>query len=339
MASVFKKGKMNNPCNYRPISVIPTVAKIFEKIVCDQPYNYLNENNLLTSCQSGFRSLHSTLTALIETTNNWSFNIDDGLLNGVVFIDLQKAFDTIDHSILVRKLCNYGIDQTSLRWFRSYLSDRTQKCSVNGHLSNAASVSCGVPQGSNLGPLLFLIYINDLPNCLSVASPNMFADDTNITVAADSLTELENKINLDLENLNRWLVANRLSLSVAKTEFMVIGSHQRVRASGNEEINVEISGKSITRVHKVKSLGLLIDEHLTWKDHVVKKISKAIGALKRVRPFISVKTALQSYHALIRPYFDYCSSVRGDFAPLHNSKLHRRTTVQNLTMIDNTWKL
>ena len=105
----------------------PTVAKISEKIVHDQLYNYLNENKLLTSCQSGFRTLHSTLTALIETTNNWSVNIDDG----VVFIDLQKAFDTIDHSILVRKLCNYGIDQTSLRWFRSYLSDRTQKCSVN----------------------------------------------------------------------------------------------------------------------------------------------------------------------------------------------------------------
>ena len=140
----------------------------------------------------------------------------------------------------------------------------------------------------------------------------MFADDTNITVAADSLTELENKINIDLENLNRWLVANRLSLSVTKTKFMVIGSHQRIRVSENDEINVEINGKSITRVHKAKSPGLLIDEHLTWKDHVdevVKKISKAIGALKRVRPFISVKIALQIYHALIRPHFDYCSSV------------------------------
>ena len=139
----------------------------------------------------------------------------------------------------------------------------------------------------------------------------MFADDTNITVAADSLTELDNKINLDLKNLNRWLIAKRLSLSVTKTEFMVIGSHQQIRASGNEEINAEINGKSITRVHKVKSLGL-IDEHLTWKDHVdevVKKISKAIRARKRVRPFISVKTALQISHALIRPHFDYCSSV------------------------------
>ena len=160
------------------------------------------------------------------------------------FIDLQKAFDTIDYCILVRKLCNYAIDQISLSWFKS--------CLV--HLFNAASVSFGVPQGSNLGPLLFLICINDLPNCLSVASTKMFVDDTNITVAADSLSELENKINVDLENLNHWHVANRLSLSVAKTEFVVIGSHQRIRASGNEEINVEINGKSITRVHKVKSL-------------------------------------------------------------------------------------
>ena len=229
---------MNSPCNYRPISVILTVAKIFEKIVYDQLYNCLNENNLLISYKSGLRSLHSALTTLIETTNNWSVNIDDGLLNDVVFIDLRRAFGNVDHSILVRKLCNYGIDQTSLSWFKSYPSDRIQKCSVNGHLPNAASVSRGVPQGSNLGPLLILIYINDLPNFLSVASPKMFAEDTNIIVASDSLTELENKINLDLENLTRWLVTNRLSLSVAKTEFMVIGSHQRIRASGNEEMNV-----------------------------------------------------------------------------------------------------
>ena len=190
---------------------------------------------------------------------------------------------------------------------------------MNGHLSNPASVSVGVPQGSNLGPLLFLIYINDLPNCLSVVSPKMFADDTNITVAAVSLTEVENKINLDLGNLNRWLVANRLSLSVTKTEFMVIGSHQRVRTSGNEEIN----GKSITRVHKVKSLGLSIDEHLTWKDHVDEIVKKAIGALKRVKPFISVKTALQIYHALIRPYFDYCTSVWGECSVTLCDKLQK----------------
>ena len=148
----------------------------------------------------------------------------------VIFIDLKKAFDTIDHSVLIRKLHKYGVDRSSLKWFESYLCDRSQKCSINGHLSNIAPVSCGVPQGSNLGPLLFLVYINDLPNCLSLASPRMFADDTNITFAASTMADLENVINSELRNLNCWLVTNKLSLNIAKTEFMVIGSNQRVHA-------------------------------------------------------------------------------------------------------------
>ena len=177
---VFKKGEKSDLNNYRPISVIPVVSKVFEKIVYDQPYQYLNDNQLLSSCQSGFRSLHSTLTALLEATNSWSVNIDNGFLNGVVFIDLKKAFDTINHEIILRKLSYFGADQATDKWFQSYLSNRTQRCNVNGNLSTASTVTCGVPQGSILGPLLFFMYINDLPNCLRVAAPRMFADDTSI---------------------------------------------------------------------------------------------------------------------------------------------------------------
>lgn len=128
------------------------------------------------------------MTALLETTNDWSVNIDKGMLNGVIFIDLQKAFDTIDHKILLMKLEQYGLDECSLKWFNSYLSSRTQSCNVNGNLSTPCAVSYGIPQGSNLSPLLFLIYINDLPNCLSNASPRMFADDTNITLSVESIS-------------------------------------------------------------------------------------------------------------------------------------------------------
>ena len=160
--------------NYRPISAISVVAKIFEKLIFEQLYEYLNNNDLIAASQSGFRPLHSTLTALMEATDKWSINIDNGLLNGVIFIDLKKAFDTIDRTILLRKLQMYGVEQNGIKFFESYLSNRSQRCCVNGELSDAVKITCRVPQGTNLGPLLFFIYINDLPNCLKRASPRMF---------------------------------------------------------------------------------------------------------------------------------------------------------------------
>ena len=156
-------------------------------------------------------------------------NIDNGFINGVIFIDLKKAFDTIDHMILLSKLARYEVDQKALKWFDSYLSDRHQKCLVNGELSGAlAVVTCGVPQGSLIGPLLFLISINDLPNCLSKAVPRMYADETNISIAASSSSELESVLNGELINLYEWLRVNRLSVNIAKTELMLIGSRQRL---------------------------------------------------------------------------------------------------------------
>ena len=308
---VFKKGVKSDLNNYRPISVIPVVSKVFEKIVYDQLYQYLNDNKLLSSCQSGFRSLHSTLTALLEATNSWSVNIDNGFLNGVVFIDLKKAFDTIDHEIILRKLSYFGADQATIKWFQSYLSDRTQRCNVNGSLSTTSNVTCGVPQGSILGPLLFLMYINDLPNCLRDAAPRMFADDTNITLSAKTVADLKLAVTSELNNLTCWLRANRLSLNVAKTELMIIGSRQRLH-SQCDEIDICIDEKMIKRVDHTKSLGLTIDAQLSWSKHVeeiCKKASSAIGGLKRVRPFISKDLTVQIYNALILPYFDYCSPV------------------------------
>ena len=143
---ISKKGKKNDLNNYRPISGFQTVAKILEKNGYEQLFSYFNDNNLLTFCQSGFRSFHSTLTALTEATNSWSVNIDNGLLNGIVFLDLKKAFDTIDHSIILRKLQFYGIEQESLRWFQSYLDDRKQVCCVNGHMSICDQRSYGGAQ-------------------------------------------------------------------------------------------------------------------------------------------------------------------------------------------------
>ena len=309
---IFKNGNKTDPNNYRPISVISLVAKIFEKLIHDQIYEYLNKNNLLANCQSGFRPQHSTLTAMLEASNSWCINIDQGLLNGVIFIDLKKAFDTLDHEILIRKLSMYGFDRNSVRWFESYLSSRTQVCNVNGYLSNAREIKLGVPQGSLLGPLLFLLYINDLPNALCEGQPRMYADDTSISFTAPHKSGLQSVINEDLKNVNVWLKANKLSLNVAKTEFMVIGSRQRLMVNSDAVIHIHIEDKEIKQVETSKSLGLTIDETLGWSKHVMnisKKISAAIGALKRIRSFIDQKSANTIYKALIEPHFSYCAAV------------------------------
>ena len=256
--------------------------------------------------------MHSTTTALLETTNNWSINIDNGLLNGVLFIDLKKAFDTIDHEIILRKLANYGVDPNALRFFASYLCNRSQKCTVNGALSSVSKLTCGVPQGSILGPLFFLIYINDLPNCLDKSCAKMFADDANITVPGCTFAELEQATNSELTNLYSWLKANKLSLNIAKTEFMVVSSRQKFLAENCSELNIRLDNQPISRVEHAKSLGLIIDDRLSWSNYIkelCRKISSAIGALRRIRSLVSQSTAVQIYNALIQPHFDYCAPV------------------------------
>ena len=198
------------------------------RIVYDQLYAYLEEHSIICKYQSGFRSTHSTVTALLEATDTWAYNIDRGKINAVVFLDLKKAFDTVDHKMLLSKLSHYGICGNAYNWSKSYLENRTQLCSINGSLSKNRSLTCGVPQGTILGPLLFLLYINDLPNCLSNCESRMYADDTHLTYAGDCVDNLQLYLNQDLDNVHDWLRANKLTLNMTKTEFMLIGSRQRL---------------------------------------------------------------------------------------------------------------
>lgn len=175
--------------------------------------------------------------------------MDRKLFNLVVLFDLKKAFDTVNHDILLRKLELYGITGNALSMIQSYLSDRRQKCQLDNVMSSERHVKCGISQGSILGPLLFLIYINDLPECLNYATPRLFADDTNLTVAGNTVDEIELAMNEDLDCIKEWLLANKLSLNVAKTEFIVIGANKKLKSLNNNQPSIKIvrlrSNKSI----------------------------------------------------------------------------------------------
>ena len=196
---------------------------MFERLVTKQLKTHLETNNLIVKQQAGFREKHSTQTSLLNVTNQWYMNMDKGCLNGIIFLDLKKAFDCVDHSILLKKMHFYGIKGNALSWFRSYLTNRIQLCKIDQTFSHRKIVKCGISQGSALGPILFLLYINDLPNCLSSCSANMFADDTNISTNGKNSSELEERLNTDLENIHQWLIANRLTLNMQKTEYMIVG--------------------------------------------------------------------------------------------------------------------
>ena len=320
---LYKNGQRNIPGNYRPISVLPAISKIMERILYDQLYDYLTKFELLSDSQFGFRKFHSTASALLDCTNDWYVNLDRKMFNLVVLIDLKKAFDTVDHQILLRKLELYGIKGQALTLLKSYLTNRKQKCQIKNSFSSERLIKCGVPQGSILGPLFFLLYVNDLPQCLNKTKPCLFADDTNLTASGDSITDVEIAVNSDLENLRKWLIANKLSLNVAKTEFMLIGSKQKI---SNSHPNVVIENKQIKQVYECKTLGVTVDQHLSWKsntENICKKITAGISAIRRVKPFVDKETLISIYNDIVRPYFDYCCEVWDVFGETQSKRLQK----------------
>lgn len=306
------KGAQTDACNFRPISVIGHIAKLFEKEVQSQLVNYLIKYDMITLDQSAYRQFHSTVTCLHTSIDEWLQNIEDKLCTGVCFLDISKCFDTINHTILIEKLSKYGIKEKELIWFKSYLTDRQQIVRYKNDTSKALSLNIGVPQGSTLGPLLFMLFVNDLPLFVTDGRCSMFADDTIVYCTDTNVEDLTAKLNSCVNNLSEWYKCNKLVLNVNKTNCMIINSS--VTDLDRETFEVTLSDIRIENVTSNKYLGVTIDETLTFKNHInelVKKISSKIGWLSRLRHIVSRQILELTYKVYIQPLFDYACTVWG----------------------------
>ena len=322
---LFKAGDRSLFTNYRPISILPCFSKFLEKVVYNRLYNYLSKLEILCDNQFGFRKNHSTSLALIDLYEKISLALDRNEHAVGVFLDLSKAFDTVDHNILLDKLEHYGIRGVALDWVRSYLSNRLQFVQFNGQCSSPQTICCGVPQGSILGPLFFLLYINDLNNVSTLVELILFADDTNLFMSHKDPVYLAASLNSELNKLSTWFKANKLSLNLKKTNFMLFKPRQK---KYHFPLQICINEQRIEQVKETAFLGVVLDEHLSWKLHisqVARKISKSIGVINRARFFLPKPCLKTLYYCLVYPYLHYCIIVWGS---TYKTNLRRLVSLQ-----------
>ena len=282
---------------------------------------FLNELELIYSNQYGFRKKQSTNHALVSIVEQIRKNLDNKIFSCGIFVDLEKAFDTVNHKILVDKLSHMGIRDKANRWISSYLSNRNQHVKLNGVKSKCESVTCGVPQGSILGPLLFIIYINDLHRSLTKSSVFHFADDTNLLFSCKNPRNISKEINEELKSLFEWLCANRLSLNVSKTEFIMF---RPPRSCLEKRIVLRLNGTKLFESPKIKYLGVILDNNLTWKHHIhelCKKLNRAAGMVFKIRDNCSKPVLRSLYFSLFQSHLSYGLPVWGKCNNFHSNKL------------------
>lgn len=298
----------NKCANFRPINVLPIHEKLIECIVHKQLTAYLESRNCLINVQSGFRKNHSCETALNLVLASWIEDIEKGNNILAVFLDFKRAFETICRETLLRKLKRIGFSEMALNWTRNYLSDRYQQTTFKSATSEASINTNGVPQGSVLGPLLFILYINDIDQSVKHCKINLFADDTLLTLSSRNIATAVDNVNSDLSSLSYWLKSNKLKLNIEKSKFMIV----TLRKIKFLNINVQIDGSSLERVTAYKYLGVILNDKLSFSEHVnhiVNTISSKIGVLYRAQNKLDIQSKLTVYKSFIQPHLNYCSSI------------------------------
>ena len=312
---IFKEENPGDYDNYRPTSILPIISKCIEDSVNLQTTDYFEKNNLLSDNQFGFRKNHSTTFLAQDMFDNIFDSKSKGNIPAIIFLDIKKAFDTVDHEILIDKLTFYGVDGTVILWFKNYLQDRKQCTKILGVKSTYLNIYCGVPQGSVLGPLLFSIYINDIVNACNLSKPYLFADDGAL-LFENICRKTYLNIKIEMLTIIKWLVVNKLSLNIEKTKILIFD---------NVKFSVKINlgnGYTIEECKSNKYLGLIVDNLLKFDlhiKHIICKIQKRIGAMYIGSSLLPIKYRKMFANGLISPHFDYLDTV---YSKANKTKLH-----------------
>ena len=318
---VFKEGSKCEVENYRPISLLSSLSKIYEKLMHNKIMNFLELNNSIHENQYGFRSGRSCEHALLTAQQTLLDSLSKHQVSLLLLIDFSKAFDMVDHKILLDKLENYGIRGMALKWLKSYLENRTQFVTIDGIDSSTKQMEYGVPQGSILGPLLFVIYINDLPNISKFAKFIMYADDANIILTGKNIVEINEQLMVIRDELEKWVGHNGLALNLKKTKYMIFSRQQT-----EKQLPSPFTLGNILIEHKTEArfLGVIIDDKLTWSSHIKAlqaKMSRYIGIMYKLKSLLPLKTRIQIYHSFVQSHINYCSLIWGFSAKSNIEKL------------------
>ena len=325
---VYKKGDKTNPTNFRPISSLHYISKIFEKLLAKRLLSFFDRFSLFAPSQYGFLIGYSTADAILNLTEMIYNSLNRKDYHISVFVDIKKAFDSISHTILINKLEKYGIRGPPLRLLSSYLADRESYVACGLAKSENRISNIGIPQGSILGPVLFLIYVNDLPNFAPSATATLFADDTTISVSDKNFDICIGKLQFDLEMFSKWTLSNRLSVNVAKTEALIFSN----RLFHTENANVAMNSQILEFGTNCKYLGVLIDQNLKFMEHInyiLEKLSRNTGILYSIRHFLPKSAKLNFYYALFYPHLNYNIVIWGGTS----NQLMKKLSVQQKRIV------
>ena len=324
---LFKGGDREQVGNYRPVSLLPLPGKILEKIVHKRITQFWETNNFLSADQGGFRKGYSTVATIADLTDDLFTQINQGNTTLATFFDLRKAFDTVSTSILQKKLERSGVRNGVLRWCSNYLSNRYQCTYANGFTSSLLPVSCGVPQGSVLGPLFFLVFVNDIQGAIDECSIKLYADDTVLYQSGVNSEEAAFKLQESVNLFANWCEINSLTINIAKTKTVAFGSRHKVKKA--KKAVIKLDGEELKQVPSYKYLGMIVDSTLNYNLHVnqvIRTVLHKLILLSKMKKYLRDDTALSIYKSMILPYFDYADVI---FSKALNKDIGKLQKLQN----------